>query len=130
MVVPVVMSKKRRLLEFGRDLRNRRRALKLTLEDLAERAELTPGYIGAIENGHRDPSLSTIRKLALGLRIPTGALLGSMREVSQEAFEFAAVFDRALPSIQEGLLLIMRAAAKARKKEAALKNGARNEAVE
>jgi transcriptional regulator with XRE-family HTH domain len=53
----------------------RRRALGLTLERLAERAGMTPNYIGTIENGKRDPSLSTLLRLADALEIPLSDLV-------------------------------------------------------
>jgi transcriptional regulator with XRE-family HTH domain len=104
--------KNRLVSQFGQEIRRRREALKLTLEKLAERAELTVGFVGSIENGRRDPSLSTIKKLAKGLGVPVGVLLGPVPSLSPEAFEFAKRFDEASPQIQAGELMILRGAAK------------------
>jgi transcriptional regulator with XRE-family HTH domain len=41
---------------------------------LAEASGITPNYIGAIEIGKRDPGLSTVLKIARGLRITPGEL--------------------------------------------------------
>lgn len=60
--------------QFGKTVRSRREALKMTLEELAERAGLTPNYINEIENGHRDPSLSTVFSIAEGLGVEPGDL--------------------------------------------------------
>jgi transcriptional regulator with XRE-family HTH domain len=49
---------------FGREIRRRRHGLGLTLDALGEAVDLTPNYIGSIEMGHRDPSISTIMRLA------------------------------------------------------------------
>jgi transcriptional regulator with XRE-family HTH domain len=57
-------------MDFGKEVRRRREALGLTLEELAERAGLTPNYVGTVETGKRDPSLSTVLALAKGLRVP------------------------------------------------------------
>jgi transcriptional regulator with XRE-family HTH domain len=76
------MSKDDPLVEFGREVRRRREALGLTLEGLAERAELTPNYIGTIENGKRDPSITTIAAIAKGLDLAPGELLGEVPELS------------------------------------------------
>lgn len=46
----------------------------MTLEELAERAGLTPNYVKEIENGHRDPSLSTVFSIAEGLGVEPGDL--------------------------------------------------------
>lgn len=104
--------KKDHRIEFGQELRRRRQEMNLTLEQLADRANITANYIGAIERGRRDPSMSTIQQLAHGLGIPSGALLGSEPSFRADTIEFARLFDRAPPEIQEGQLLILRVAAK------------------
>ena len=48
----------------------------MTLEQLAERAKLTPNYVGSVEAGQRDPSLSTVIAIAEGLRVPVAELIG------------------------------------------------------
>lgn len=116
MVVRYAMSKEDPLIEFGREVRRRREALGLTLEGLAERAELTPNYIGTIENGKRDPSISTILAIANGLDIAPGQLLGEMPELSPMSAEVGRLFDGTAPDIQAAILLILRAASKARRK--------------
>jgi transcriptional regulator with XRE-family HTH domain len=62
---------------FGREVRRRRHAQGMTLDALGAAADLTPGYIGTIEAGQRDCSLSTMEKLAAGLGAPLGELLGT-----------------------------------------------------
>jgi transcriptional regulator with XRE-family HTH domain len=62
---------------FGAELRRRRESLGMTLEELAARAGLTPNYVGTIEMGKRDPSLSTIVELAKGLDISPGEFFPS-----------------------------------------------------
>jgi transcriptional regulator with XRE-family HTH domain len=96
-------------MHFGREVRRRREAAKLTLEKLAERSGLTPNYIGSLENGGRDPSLTTILKLAKGLRVPPGEMLGGVHALSPTALEAARLFEEASPEIQEGLLHVLRA---------------------
>jgi transcriptional regulator with XRE-family HTH domain len=106
------MPKNRLFSQFGQEIRRRREALNLTIEQFAERAELTVGFVGSIENGLRDPSLSTLTKLAHGLGISMGVLLGPGPPLSREAFDFAKLFDKAPRDIQAGQLLILRSAAK------------------
>jgi transcriptional regulator with XRE-family HTH domain len=79
--------------DFGRGIRRRRDTLGLTLEQLAARANLTPNYIGAIENGKRDPSLSTLQALARGLSVPVGELLGDPPALSAAAMEVERLFE-------------------------------------
>jgi transcriptional regulator with XRE-family HTH domain len=54
---------------FGKLIRERRRLLNLTQEDLARRIRVSMPFVGHLETGHRRPSEKTIAKLAkvLGL---------------------------------------------------------------
>lgn len=99
-------------MEFGREVRRRREAAGLTLEGLAERAELTPNYIGGVEMGKRDPSLSTVLSLARGLRVSPGDLLGGVKDLSPAAVEAGRLFEGAAPETQEAVLGLLRAVAK------------------
>jgi transcriptional regulator with XRE-family HTH domain len=60
---------------FGRRLRNLRTEHKLTLEMLAERADLHPNYVGAVERGERNLSLYNIWRLASGLGLSANDLM-------------------------------------------------------
>jgi transcriptional regulator with XRE-family HTH domain len=102
-------------LRFGREVRRRRKALGLTLEQLAERSGLTPNYIGTVENGRRDPSLSTISALARGLGVPTGELIGGVFDMSSEAIEAARLLDSVAPEVQTAVLQLLRSVSKRRR---------------
>lgn len=102
-------------MDFGDEIRRRRQALDMTLEQLAESAQLTPNYIGTIENGKRDPSLSTVLALAKGLRIQPGELFGGVEGMSAAAVEAGLLFDAAPIDIQEGVLQILRSVARRRR---------------
>lgn len=80
----------------------------MSLEDLATAAGLTPNHIGTIENGKRDPSLSTVMALAKGLRISLGELIGN-RDFSGPASEAAALIERMPAELQYHLLDLLRA---------------------
>lgn len=97
------------IAEFGREVRRRRESLGLTLEMLAERASLTPNYIGTIETGKRDPSLSTVLAIAGGLGVPAGELLGGVPNLSPASLEAARLFDTSTPPIQNAVLAILHA---------------------
>jgi len=58
-----------RASQFGRLIRERRRLLNLTQEELARRIRVSMPFVGHLETGHRRPSEKTIAKLAkvLGL---------------------------------------------------------------
>lgn len=56
----------------------------LTQEALAERSELHPTHVGGIERGVRNPSYSTLVRLASGLGVSMGALISLTDELSRE----------------------------------------------
>lgn len=63
------------LIQLGQNVRQRRLALGLSQEDLAERAELHRTYIGGIERGERNVSLLNLVQLASALEMPLTTLL-------------------------------------------------------
>ena len=102
-------------LTFGREVRRRRVMLGLTLEQLAERSNLTPNYIGTVENGRRDPSLSTVLALAKGLGVSAGELLGTMGERAAASNEAATLLEALSPEHQGALLELLRVLARRRR---------------
>jgi transcriptional regulator with XRE-family HTH domain len=92
-----------------KDLRHKRG---LTLDALAERAGLTPNYIGTIEHGLRDPSLSTIESLAAGLGIQVGEIFGPTTPLSDRAVEMARLFGVASYEMQKAILNMLHAVRK------------------
>ncbi len=62
------------LARLGRTVRMKRIALKLTQEELAEKAELHRTYIADIERGTRNVSLRNIERLALALECSIATL--------------------------------------------------------
>ncbi len=80
----------------------------MTIEQLAERSGLTPNYIGTIEGGQRDPSLSTVLALARGLSVAPGELVGGIARLSPQALEAATLFDGAASDVQDAVLRLLR----------------------
>lgn len=62
-------------LVFGRTVRRFRTSLGISQEDLAERAKIHRTYIGGIERGERNPTLTMIHRLANALGVPASTLL-------------------------------------------------------
>lgn len=62
-------------MDIGHALKICRSAKKLSLEELAERAGLSQSYLSMIESGKREPTLSSIEKIAAALGIPTPIVL-------------------------------------------------------
>jgi transcriptional regulator with XRE-family HTH domain len=63
------------LVSFGKNVRNRRTAMGLSQEQLAERAGLHRPYIGMIERAEKNITLTNIEKIARALNIPVSRLL-------------------------------------------------------
>jgi transcriptional regulator with XRE-family HTH domain len=63
---PVSTARDHRLL-LGQTIRKHRKRRELTLEDLAERAELHPNYLGRVERGEEHVSLSALVRIAQAL---------------------------------------------------------------
>lgn len=62
-------------MNIGHALKLTRSAKKLSLETLAGRADLSQSYLSMIESGKREPTLSSVQKIANALGIPTPILL-------------------------------------------------------
>ncbi|TDE13567.1 helix-turn-helix domain-containing protein [Jiangella asiatica] len=63
------------LSAFGRRVRELRKELGLSQEELADRADLHRTYVGSIERGERNVALINIHRLAKALGVPPGDLL-------------------------------------------------------
>ncbi|MGK2913985.1 MAG: helix-turn-helix domain-containing protein [Porticoccaceae bacterium] len=62
-------------MEIGHALKICRSAKRFSLDELAERAGLSQSYLSMIESGKREPTLSSIEKVAKALGVPTPILL-------------------------------------------------------
>lgn len=93
---------------LGLEIRRRRLALNMTLDELGFRAGLTPNYIGTIENGARDPSVSTLCAIARGLGISAAELFGSRLGLSAAANEGGKLLDAVPPELQALVLALLR----------------------
>jgi len=87
----------------------------MTLEQLAEKSGLTPNYVGTVEMGQRDPSLSTVLALARGLSVSPGELVGGVGRLSSSALEAARLFEGASPETQDAVLRLLRAVQRRRR---------------
>ena len=86
---------KPRASKFGRLIRERRRLLNLTQEELARRIHVSMPFVGHLETGHRRPSERTVAKL--------GKVLGlDQRELFLLANPGTRDFLRALPEDATG----------------------------
>ena len=65
--------------EFGKRVRDRRHALKLSQESLAEGTALHWSYLGQVERGHANLTLHNILKIADVLGVDPGELVAGLR---------------------------------------------------
>jgi transcriptional regulator with XRE-family HTH domain len=63
-------------LAFGRAIREIRHELGISQEELALRADIQRSYLGGIERGERNPSLTNIVKIAQALDVEPSEILG------------------------------------------------------
>jgi DNA-binding XRE family transcriptional regulator len=74
-----VASKQQHRKVVGRTIRKLRNRAKLSMERLAERAELHPNFLGEVERGEKAASLDTLVKVAKGLKVKPHRLLAELR---------------------------------------------------
>lgn len=60
---------------IGENIRQRRRELGLTQEQLAEKSELDQRFVSAVENGRRNLTVLKLQQLAQALNCAAGDLL-------------------------------------------------------
>ena len=65
---------------FGRYVRDLRQARGLTQEQLAERSGLSTDAVRRIEHGRFSPTLTTLSKLAHGLRLSLSTFFGGLED--------------------------------------------------
>ena len=93
---------------FGDEIRRRRKARVWTQEQLSAEAGLSVHYLSSIENGHRDPSLSTIETLATALGTSPGELVGGVDGLTPEAIDAARKFSRLSEEARTAVLSLLR----------------------
>jgi transcriptional regulator with XRE-family HTH domain len=102
--------------QFGEEVRRRRLALGLTLDELAARAKLSVHYLGEVERGHRprSPSVGVVLSIAHALGVELGDLFGGYKGLSAGGLEAGRLYD-ALPSnLKSPALQTLRGLAKCR----------------
>ena len=108
------MSVARDVRRFGEEVRQRREALGLTLEGMAERMGISPIYLGEVERGirKRGPSLDFALKIAQGLGVALPDLLGGFNELSAGGLEAGRLFERLPSPLKQPMLTMLRMTAK------------------
>ncbi len=61
---------------FGKRVRSRRRAMDISQEELAERADIHRTYLASLESkGGRNPTIRVVERIAMALKVTPGSLL-------------------------------------------------------
>lgn len=94
-------------MSLGSEVRRRRKALGLTLDDLSERSGLSPHYLSTLENDRRDPHVSTLLAVAKALRVGAGDLLEPGQKVDLRS-DVAALYERVPADGREAIASILR----------------------
>ncbi len=97
------------LFQFGNRIRGLRKAQGLSQEKLAEKADMHYTYVGAIERGERNLSLSAIKKIAKGLQVNISELFifDTFKRTANKSELLGAEIMRLLTSLDTKTLLIV-----------------------
>lgn len=68
-------------MSTGSQIRKFRKELKLTQQELADRAGVGRTYVSDLEGDRYSPSIETIKKMAAALNVPEQALIGDNPEL-------------------------------------------------
>ena len=82
-----------------------RSAKRLSLESLAEKTQLSQSYLSMIETGKREPTLSTIDKIAAAIAVPTPILLF----MAAEKNELSGLDPETASRLSDAVLAVIRA---------------------
>ena len=72
-------------IAFGRVLRDLRKQVGLTQEQLGFEAELERNYISMLERGERQPTLTTLMKLARPLRLKASEMVALVESATADS---------------------------------------------
>jgi transcriptional regulator with XRE-family HTH domain len=101
----------RELAAFGERVRAHRKERGLTIEQLAEAADLSNNHVSEIERAKSNPRLDTIDAIAEALGVSTRALVegrrGDVEILGAKGREFAAMFDALPTDLQESIVLLL-----------------------
>ena len=77
-------TKSEESFSFGEAVREARRSLGLSQDDFAAVSDLHRTYVGGIERGERNPTLSTIWRISSALKVEPEVLIARTRSILEE----------------------------------------------
>jgi transcriptional regulator with XRE-family HTH domain len=69
---------------LGPAIRRHRELVRLSQEDLADRAGLDRTYVSGIERGRRNPTLDVLQRLSTALGVDLDVIFATARDLSRE----------------------------------------------
>jgi len=63
------------MIKVGTTIQKLRDEAGLTQKVLARKSKITPSFLSLVENNHRDPSLTVLRRIASALRVPEEVII-------------------------------------------------------
>jgi len=72
---------------FGAAVRRHRELLRLSQEELADRAQMDRTYVSGVERGVRNPSLEVMQRLAVALGADLDVIFSTAREIGAKQGE-------------------------------------------
>jgi transcriptional regulator with XRE-family HTH domain len=80
---------------IGVSIRNERRKKNITISQLAERSDLSKGFISQIERGIAQPSVTTLKKISTALGVSIVTLFSGHRDGAEVVFAESQVVNQA-----------------------------------
>jgi transcriptional regulator with XRE-family HTH domain len=68
---------------LGEALRRHRELIRLSQEDLADRAGIDRTYVSGLERGRRNPTVKVLQRLADALGVDLDVIFATAREIAQ-----------------------------------------------
>jgi transcriptional regulator with XRE-family HTH domain len=69
---------------FGQAVRRHRELLRLSQEELADRATLDRTYVSGVERGVRNPTLEVMQRIASGLGADLDVIFATARDIASK----------------------------------------------
>lgn len=105
--------------EFGALVKRRREIQGLTIEELSDRAGIPEHYLEVLEQGKREPSLSTICAIAEGFGVSLGALFSEEHDgLSESTLALAKLYAESPEAVRQALPHFLNACIAARQAKA------------
>ena len=101
-VILMNLKNNNNLIKIGQRIREKRKKLSLTLDDMAVRTKLSKGLLSKIENFRTIPSLPVLACISDNLGVDLAELVGGLGKASVEKYYFVKAGDRETITRRDG----------------------------